>query len=96
MPSFVAPCPRGHMGSFVTYWGYHVCHCGLHIPEFQVPVPSEDEQQRLNDLYITEGIDVRVHDAIDARTEELESDYQDKVDIVDSQRIKFDPEYYGL
>ncbi len=73
MPSFVAPCPRGHTGNFVTHDGYHHCFCGLHIPEFKLPpVPfstidvidlqdiTMEEQQKLNDQYIKQEVDEQV------------------------------------
>ena len=34
MTSFVADCPRGHRGCFVTVGDYYVCFCNLRVPHF--------------------------------------------------------------
>ena len=41
MASFIAECPTGHKGTFVTNFGWHICHCGFQILEFN-PVSMAD------------------------------------------------------
>ncbi len=101
MPSFIAPCPRGHIGNFVTHDGYHHCFCGMHVPVFEVPKLTEldlflsiqpEDQARLMEQYIQEGIAERVEDAIanawreiDEESDGLLTRYQDRLRQVDPE-----------
>lgn len=100
MPSFVADCPRGHKGNFVTYWGYHHCHCGLQVPVFNVP-PVENPfldldtgvQEKLMEQYIQEGITERVDDAILMRLQELDVEYEHNLTDLEARLAIIDPEW---
>ena len=97
MPSFVAPCPRGHMGNFVTVGDYHVCFCQLQVPVFKGPentFPGTEEQDRLMEQYIQEGIAERVEDAITDEREKIEQKLIDKVEELSARLLFVDPEYH--
>jgi len=106
MPSFVAPCPRGHMGNFVTHDGYHHCFCNLHIPVFVEDIEgpyvtpkqtflnmSPKEQEKLMEQYIQEGIAERVQEAITDTEGEIEEEYQQKIDELEDRLMVVDPEF---
>lgn len=100
MPSFVADCPRGHKGNFVTYWGYHHCSCGLQIPVFDVPPVKDpflnldtEAQEKLMEQYIQEGIAERIDDAIIMKRQELEVEYEQSLDDLKARLAVIDPEW---
>jgi len=108
MPSFVAPCPRGHTGNFVTVWGYHICFCGLHIPVFVEEIegpytntstgnPQEitDEPNTLEEMEsrIKQGIEDGVDNAINDAWRQEDEHYQERIEELEERLMIVDPEF---
>ena len=99
MPSFVADCPRGHKGNFVTHDGYHHCHCGLHVPEFNLPpapfstIDTVDIEAVIKER-VDEEVAAQVEDAITDAQSEVETNLIIQLTEQAERLTTVDPEYH--
>ena len=94
MSSFIADCPRGHKGNFVTVGDYHVCFCNMRVPVFQTVIDYREKQfdaeyeAQVREKEIQGRVEERVFEtqtAIETQAEARASAYDDRLREVDPE-----------